>query len=337
MRTLAGLKNVLLFITNQCNLKCEYCYVQQDSQVMDLSLALKVIDNIDDGTVIDFFGGEPTLEIDMLQSIVDYAKDNGRQIVFQLFTNGTRFDDKVKKLIESGVNPGVSFDGLGSDLRNHNEHTTFKILENIKKLQKISPNIGVKCAITPQTVHYLSDNVRYCVNLGLKKISHFVLREDVWDDTSLKVFQEQLQQLIPYYINNFDVVNLGYFNGLIIENKREASCWAGREGVAINFNGHLYPCQRFLTNGSPFIIGNVDHGITNTIFKRYKIANLVGCPNCEIVNRCNNMCIACQWEHGTMLKPIDSVCKLTKILFKEIEPLQAIKDKIEERINNYKR
>jgi uncharacterized protein len=331
MGTLSGLNNVLMFITNKCNLKCEYCYVCQGADVMSFDIAKKILDNIDDFTVVDFFGGEALLEIDLLEKIVDYAKEQNRHFVFQLYSNGTRFDERVRALLNKGVNIGVSFDGISSFDRTHNDELTQLILNNVKAIKKIRPGFGVKTAITPDNVDHIVDNVKFIYGEGINFISHFLLRENVWTPESIKLYEVRINELMEWYSENIKNVKLDHFDGFLMGGKRKTGCWAGCEGVAINFNGDLYPCQRFLTNGSPFVIGNIDTGITNKMFQRYDIRKFVGCPGCDTYDKCNNICIASQWENGAVFKPIPCVCELTRISYQAVEKLRPHYDFIYER------
>ena len=335
-KSLSGLSNILLLITNRCNLHCDYCYVRQGTDVMSFEVAKEVIDNIDDGTVVDFFGGEALLEIELLNKIVDYAKEQNRKIVFQLFSNGTRYDEEVKALLAKGVNIGVSYDGTpyAQFYRTHNEDLSRSILENIIRMKKDIKGLGVKCSITPVNATTLTENCEYLYSKGLNFISHFLLREQgYWDEGSIRVLQRELHNyLMPWYLEHLEEVKLDYFDGLLIGKKRDTGCWAGREGVAIDFQGNLYPCQRFLTNGSKYVIGNIREGITDKTFMKYNISNFVGCKHCESFSKCTNVCIASQYEAGLMFKPIKEVCTVTNMLYEEIKVLEPYKDYIEERL-----
>jgi uncharacterized protein len=202
-------------------------------------------------------------------------------------------------------------------------------------MKKDNPRLSIKTSITPQNVSRLVENVQYLNNLGFNKISHFILRENVWNEQDIHTYEEQMKLLVKYYDNHINDYILDYLDGFIIGQKRKFGCWAGRDGVAVNFNGDLYPCQRFLTNGSPYIIGNVNTGITNHMFQRYDIAKFVGCKKCESFNQCNNVCIASQWESGMLTMPIKCVCELTKISYKSIIPLLHHKEFINQRILRY--
>ena len=126
---------VLLFITERCNLTCDYCYVRQGTNVMPFEVAKKVIDQVSEGTIIDLFGGEPTLELDLLHRIVDYARSTGKRLPFQLYTNGSHYSDSLVALIRKGVNISISFDGLASEARTHSQEVTETIIGNIKLLK----------------------------------------------------------------------------------------------------------------------------------------------------------------------------------------------------------
>ena len=336
-RTLSGLNNVLLFLTDKCNLSCDYCYVRQGNSVMDVSLAKKVIDNVDDGTIIDFFGGEPTLFPELIREIVDYASENDRHLIFQLFSNGTLIGDEILALARSRrVNIGISFDGYGMLSRTHSEELAKVVLNNAVMLNREFGN-GVKCAITPDNVGSLLESVQLLASSGVHRISHFILREDVWSADDIARYREQLKRLVRWYDINFDSNILDYLDSFVFGERRAAGCWAGREGVAVNFNGDLYPCQRFLTDGSKFVIGNVDTGVTNKSFCKYCLDDMVGCSACPVRGKCNNCCIASQYEHGSILQPIKCVCDLTRVTLEEVTVLSRHRSKIQKRYESMTR
>jgi radical SAM protein with 4Fe4S-binding SPASM domain len=301
---------------------------------MPFEIAKKVIDNVADGTIVDMFGGEALLEINLLNRIVDYANAQGRRLAFQLFSNGSRYDDAVKELLRKGVSIGVSFDGLGQFARTHDDAMTQTVIRNIQAMKADYPWLGVKTAITPDSIDSMVDSVKYMNNLGMNFVSQFLLREDVWTPGSIKLYDKRIRELVDYFGSKLEEgsdVWISYLAGHVIDNYRTTGCWAGSIGCAVSWTGDIYPCQRFLTKGSPFIIGNVDEGITDNRFRKYSIKNFIGCGSCNVADRCSNVCIASQWEHGSLCSPIKSVCELTKITYDAIEPLMKYKDRFNER------
>jgi len=323
MKTLSGLNNILLVITNKCNLSCEYCYMSNEPNYMDFNLTKKIIDNTDDNSNIEFFGGEPLLNADVVEQTLDYIKQQNRKLRSVIITNGTIFNDQVKRILtnhQCGI--GISFDGINNFIRTHNKETDKLILQNIKDISDfLKRDIGVKISITPQNVHTLLDNVKWLYEeQNIKYLSHFLLRDDGWTPETVQTLREQLRLLIPYNKKHFnDGLRNDFLNIFIDQYKRSYGCWAGKHGVGIDYKGDIYPCQRFLTN-QQFKLGTVDTGIKNELFKYYDSKNFVGCQKCKIYDRCNDFCIASQLEtNGTMFLPINNVCDAVRACREEIE------------------
>jgi uncharacterized protein len=326
----------MLFITDRCNFQCDYCYIKQGVHTLSFEVAKKVIDNIDDFTVVDMFGGEALLELDLLNRIVDYANSGGRKLIFQLFSNGSRWDSEVQALLDKGVSIGVSFDGLDQYRRTHDNKMSFKVQSNILQMREVYPWLGVKTCISPENVHRMMGNVIFMNSIGMPQVSQFILREDVWNKASIEVYREQFAREVQYFGEHLaagDDVWLSYPAGFVIDNPRTTGCWAGSTGCAVDWNGDIYPCQRFLTNRAPLVIGNVDTGITDRRFQRYTIDNFLKCERCDIRDRCSHLCIAAQWEAGSICSPITCVCELNHISYELAAPLKEFADVIQKRFD----
>lgn len=177
------MKQLTLQVTQQCNLRCEYCIYSgiydrnrmHANQRMSLETAKKAIDFFIDrnselmSPVIGFYGGEPLLEFDLIRQCVEYARSKveGKKIRFNMTTNGTLLSDSVVDyLVENDFILGVSLDGSKKE---HDVNRKFVngegsfdvIISNIEKIQKrypeyykglailttINPNMDLSCAL----------------------------------------------------------------------------------------------------------------------------------------------------------------------------------------------
>lgn len=145
----------ILYFTNKCNLNCTYCYEDLPGTIPQILTKTEIENNIDKiiesepedvQTLIVLFGGEPTLEWENVCYAMDYAYENKRNIIFNMTTNGIKFEN-VEFLIEVMSNPhytsgrlhiDISFDGLGNQDRvfhsgKKSTEIMLKVLENVVK------------------------------------------------------------------------------------------------------------------------------------------------------------------------------------------------------------
>ncbi|MBC7194635.1 MAG: radical SAM protein, partial [Caldisericia bacterium] len=150
-----NLKSLCLLISQKCNFKCDYCFVNEGKynekeSLMDKETSFKAVDFLIENSKtkhveIDFFGGEPLLNWDVVKETIEYgykkAKENGIRIRFSLTTNGALLnDDRLNFLIENSVSLIISLDGPKeiNDIHRKldNERGTFDLIfEKIKKIK----------------------------------------------------------------------------------------------------------------------------------------------------------------------------------------------------------
>ncbi|HLP48746.1 MAG TPA: radical SAM protein, partial [Candidatus Kapabacteria bacterium] len=121
-----GIKRLVLFVSQACNLKCRYCYIHANDRIekkyMSEEVAMAAVDllfqeskNIKD-LRIGFYGGEPMLQFDLIKRIIPYAKGKAEKlqktILFTMTTNGTLLtDETIKFIVENNIHAAVSLDG----------------------------------------------------------------------------------------------------------------------------------------------------------------------------------------------------------------------------------
>lgn len=235
--------NITLVITNNCNLACKYCFVNQDQTVMDLEMAKKAIDiafqnfkyHQNNNTKIShkkkfqifFFGGEPLLYWDkLIKPCIIYSKNKYKnEVSFAITTNGTLlFKDRIDFLLQYNTEITVSFDGdmqtQNYNRPQHNGKGSFDlIINNVKYLLLKSPFSLIRSTIYKHSVTSLFENYKFFYNLGVKNYS-FVLdtTSEQWDDNDILNLEKELNQIsyfriqlilngkIPMYSNGFEAL-----------------------------------------------------------------------------------------------------------------------------------
>ena len=213
------LTNIMLNVTDDCNLACRYCFVEQHPHYMSLDTAKDTADWAYNNLLkkqkfypnlkqceLNFFGGEPTLCYDsIIVPLVLYCEEKYPNIFkFGMTTNGTLLNEKrIDFLKEHNFGLLLSIDGA-AETQNYNRpcrdgQESFKLLEkNIPYLLKNFPNITFRSTGYAPTIHHLFENYLYAESLGFKA---YVMIPDIrhqWNKEEVESFQEQLNQIYFY-------------------------------------------------------------------------------------------------------------------------------------------
>ena len=307
-----GRSNTITFIvTKDCQLACKYCYLvgKNSKERMSWEVAKQAIDYIldhekdfkEESVVWDFIGGEPFLEIDLIDKICDYIKIElfkrnhhwFNSYRFSFSTNGINYDtEKVQNFIKKNIDHlsiGITIDGTKqkhdlnriwktSDMQNgimpkpEEERGTYNdVVRNIPLWLSQFPNAGTKVTISSADIPYICDSVLHLYSLGIHEVNINCVFEDVWHEGDDLRFEAQLLQLADAIIDG------GYYNDYacsfyseqigkpmdsVLDNQNW--CGAGRM-LSIDAAGNFYPCTRFaqysLREKKAWVIGNVHDGI----------------------------------------------------------------------------
>lgn len=180
--------DLTLLITNDCNLRCKYCFANADEKksYMAPEMAVGMVENISQATVrknirISFFGGEPTLNFDVIEKVVSavqlLAKKTDKAYSFYISTNGVLPPERLDYLINHNFTFVISSDGM-PEIHNHlrpginGKPTSRDVEATIKRLVKKQLYFKVKTTVSIFNVSYMPDIVRYFANLGVPSL-HF--------------------------------------------------------------------------------------------------------------------------------------------------------------------
>ena len=323
-------QHLTFVVTQECNLRCGYCYMvgKNDMHRMDFETAKKIVDyfvnNKDtlfttDYVVLDFIGGEPLLEIELIDKIVDYfrlsvykkkSKWFGRfRILIQ--SNGVLVSsEKFRKFLRKNhqmVSVGITIDGIKEkhDMQRvfPNGHRSYDIVEkNYKMFFKEGLTKDTKVTFGHEDLKYLKDSIIHLWKLGIKSIPANVVHEDVWKTGDDTIYEQQLIELADYAIDNhlWKEYNTSFFyDKLGFKANEDAmmspSCGTGNM-YCVDSNGDIYNCVRFMDyslNGKPSKkIGDIYKGVDEdrkrplkTLFPRY--ISDKSCINCRVSMNCS--------------------------------------------------
>lgn len=350
-------KNITFIVTKDCQLACKYCYLvgKNIKERMSWETAKAFIDYVlsheedfpEASVVWDFIGGEPFLEIDLIDQICDYLKEQMFKLNhhwfnsyrFSFSTNGINYHEpKIQKYIEknrSHLSIGITIDGTE---KKHDLNRVYKITErgsykdvvrNIPLWLEQFPNAGTKVTISSADIPYITESVLHLYSLGIHEVNINVVFEDVWKDGDDKLFEEQLITLADAVIDSgyYQDYSCSFFSELIgkpldpeIDNQNW--CGAGRM-LSVDAAGNLYPCTRFaqysLREKKAWIIGNIKDGIDKNKLRPFYTLDRTTqssqeCIHCEVANGC----AWCQGENydaadtPTVYQRATAICKMHK-------------------------
>ncbi len=308
-------KALCLHVAHTCNLSCSYCFASQgkyqgDRALMSFEVGKQAFDFLiaNSGTrrnlEVDFFGGEPLMNWDVVKQLVAYArsveKQYNKNFRFTLTTNGVLVDDDVIEFANREMsNVVLSLDGrkeINDHFRvDHAGRGSYEtIVPKFKKLVEAreGKNYYMRGTFTHNNVDFTND-IFHMADLGFTELSMepVVCPPDdpyaLTDEDLPKLF-EQYEILAKEMIKRkkeerpftFYHYMLDLKNGPCIY-KRITGCGSGTEYMAVTPWGELYPCHQFV--GDPkYSLGNVWDGVTNTAVQdEFRSCNAYARPECK--------------------------------------------------------
>ena len=309
------IKALCLHVAHTCNLNCEYCFASQgkyhgERALMSFEVGKRALDFLieNSGTrknlEVDFFGGEPLMNWDVVKELVSYArvqeKIHNKNFRFTLTTNGMLIDDDVIEFSNREMsNVVLSLDGrkeihdrLRVDYMGRGSYDTIvpKFQEFVKR--RGNKNYYMRGTFTHNNVDFTED-IFHMADLGFTELSMEPVVCSPEDASALT--QEDLPILFEQYEilakemikrkkngNGFTFYHymLDLTHGPCIY-KRISGCGSGTEYMAVTPTGDLYPCHQFVGD-TKYLLGNIYDGVTNKeIQNEFKLCNAYARPECN--------------------------------------------------------
>ncbi len=309
------IKALCLHVAHTCNLNCSYCFASQgkyqgEKAIMSFEVGKRAIDFLieNSGTrtnlEVDFFGGEPLMNWDVVKQIVAYArsieKEKGKNFRFTLTTNGMLLDDEVTEFCNKEMsNVVLSLDGrrevhdrLRKDYQGKGSYDVIvpKFQEFVKK--RGDKSYYIRGTYTHNNVDFTND-ILHMADLGFSELSMEPVVCAPEDPYALT--KEDLPELFRQYeiLANemikrdregrgftFYHYTIDLKNGPCIY-KRVSGCGSGTEYLAVTPWGDLYPCHQFVGD-EDYLMGNVSDGVTNTEMReKFRKCNVYSRPECK--------------------------------------------------------
>ncbi len=343
-------KALCLHIAHDCNLACKYCFAEEGEykghrELMSYEVGKQALDFLiaNSGNrknlEVDFFGGEPLMNFQVVKDLVKYAREqeaiHNKKFRFTLTTNGILLDDDVMEFANREMsNVVLSIDGrkeVNDRMRpSRNGKGSYDVI--LPKFQKFATsrnqtNYYVRGTFTHNNLDF-SEDVKHLAELGFQQISVepvVALPEEPYAITEedLPKLYEEYDKLAAYMLEkrkegkdfNFFHFMIDLTGGPCVA-KRLSGCGSGTEYLAVTPWGDLYPCHQFV-GIDEFRLGNVWEGIEKSELKEeFKQCNVYSkdkCKSCFAKFFCSGGCAANSFKfHGDINNAYDIGCALQK-------------------------
>lgn len=344
------LKAMCLHVAHSCNMDCEYCFAGKgeyhgDAGLMSYETGKKAIDYLVENSPgrknleVDFFGGEPLLNWQVIKKLVDYGrsleKSTGKNFRFTLTTNGLLIDDDVIDFCNREMsNVVLSLDG-SRDTNDRMRKTkqgkgTYDLI--VDKFIDFAKRRGqkdyyIRGTFTGKNLHFAEDII-HMANLGFKELSmepvvapehvSYALKDgdkDILLAEYEKLALEMIKRRKSRNPFNFYHFNVDFEGGPCIA-KRVSGCGVGTEYIAVTPEGDIYPCHQFVGD-KDFLMGNLIDGIKNPnvrkLFAECNVYSHEECENCFARLYCSGGCSANAYHSKGSVKAVyDLGCELHK-------------------------
>lgn len=343
-------KALCLHIAHDCNLACQYCFAEEGEYhgrraLMTFEVGKKALDFLIANSgervnlEVDFFGGEPLMNWDVVKELVAYGRSqealHNKKFRFTLTTNGVLLNDDILEFANKEMaNVVLSIDGrkeVHDRMRPfRNGKSSYDLI--VPKFKKVAEsrnqtNYYVRGTYTHFNTDF-SEDVLHLAKLGFKQISVEPVVAPATEDYAIK------EEDIPTLLNEYDKLatkmlemeeqneGFNFFHFMIdLEGgpcvaKRLSGCGSGTEYLAVTPWGDFYPCHQFVGN-EEFLLGNVDEGITNTSVRdEFKLCNVYAkekCNDCFAKFYCSGGCGANAYNFsGNINGAYEIGCELQK-------------------------
>lgn len=298
------IRYITFVVTERCPLRCTYCYEDHDrhkhGKTMTKETGRQIVDFIFDeqkingyfdhnkvkGVVLDFIGGEPLLEIDLIDYIVDYFKYKAillkhhwlNSFMINISSNGVLyFTEKVQKFLNKNkdlVSLGITIDG-NKDL--HDACRVFPdgsgsydiVSKAIKAQSNLQCTTTTKITLSPENIPFISESIIHLWELGIDAINGGPVFENVWSPEDCVVYFDELIKLSNYIIDS-DLYTHKYTSlfdeklGVKSDNDKNF-CGGTGNMLSFDYNGNAFPCLRYMQHSlhsqKEQPIGNLEHGM----------------------------------------------------------------------------
>ncbi len=328
-KTSGVIKALCLHIAHTCNLNCLYCFASQgkyhgERALMSYEVGKRALDFLVENSgsrrnlEVDFFGGEPLMNFDVVKKLVEYARsieeEKNKHFRFTLTTNGVLVDDDVIEFANREMsNVVLSLDGRKE------VHDRYRVdyagngswEKIVPKFQKFVKERGdkdyyMRGTFTHANPDFLED-IKTMLDLGFTQLSMEPVVAAADDPSALTeddkpIVERQYEELAKLMLKRDKEGRPFTFYHYMIDlkggpciYKRISGCGSGTEYMAVTPWGDLYPCHQFVGD-EKFKLGDIYNGVTNksiqNVFASCNVYARPDCADCWAKLYCSGGCAA---------------------------------------------
>jgi len=310
-----------LVLDHACNLRCTYCYAGQKlPRPMSQQTVRQAIDfalrRDSAGLILSFFGGEPLLHVDLMQTAATYARSQLAQacptarLALRLNTNATLVDDRVEEFVR-GYSPTTAFVSLDGPAAVHDRHRVDvlgrgsheRVRRGIERLHAAGAHVVVLSVVNPDTALALGSTTEELLSLPVARAHLACNLRANWDDAAITRLRAGARDAALRWRDAFvagKIVHFEPFTTKILSHLHAAMpcgsrCQFAVEELVVAPSGHLFTCGELVGDDSDerFVIGTLDTGIDEAKLEAMRLARgrvEPVCEGCPIRERCSSSC-----------------------------------------------
>ena len=362
-KDISSCRNITFVVTENCNFDCKYCYETcKSNKYMTFDTAKKIVDLVfrlsqtdessfintnTQAVILEFIGGEPLLNIEVIEKTCDYFWHKALELRHRfaenfrisMISNGELyFDERVQRFIKkykSRLSFGITIDGdkdMHDSCRVRADGSGTWEKANAAQLhyhRNYDNRLSTKVTIAPSNLQHLDRTIKYFIENGYKIIHANPVYEEEWTVEQARLYYDKLIAIADYIIGNNlqDDIYISFFRAEsfrpIPEEEQHPFCGGTGDMCAFGTDGTAYPCLRYMNmslNGSQpeIVVGNCDRGIYQTEEEKAILEDMKRvtrrssyddeCYNCPIASGCGNCSAWSYQKHGTYNKKDKGIC-----------------------------
>lgn len=342
------LRDITLNISNKCNLACPYCFENNKSNKLMTKETVEVIldkcyknyidsNNTEYAFGVNFFGGEPFLNFDVMEHAMKYAREKNYKMVFGVTSNLTILTDHMLDVIEEyDLGILVSIDGI-KQIHDRNRCNSYdKVKENVKKLmdRHLGYLLEARMTILPEDVDELLNSIKSIVDMGIVNIAPVPVTDVNWTNAQLLKLENNLKKVWDWVIDiynddeNKKNISIKFIEDYLekvlmipLVDSQKKVCVAGTfSSCSIGVDGDILPChQRHSVRDGyeDLLMGNIldDNDIKEIEFNKCTIEGAFDCNTCIANSICKGGCPSENYtKNGNGNKMNEVQCMITSIL-----------------------
>lgn len=345
--------SVTILLTNDCNLRCDYCFetnkgkdyiLKETAEEIIRRTYRKLPKEVygENKFTVNLFGGEPMLAWPVIKHICDFKNKEHLDFAIGITTNMTMMTDEMLDYIDD--NDIFLLTSVDGNKEAHNAHRCGSfdvVMENIHKVidRGLSHLIEVRMTVTPETAKYMADSVKMFIDMGINNICPVAASDLEWSDEAVEELCKAYSDTLNMYIDilndennkrNISIrkVDDALTNVLSPNGDYDKMCnIASTRWVVVDWNGDVWPCPDFPTTDNEALkklkIGNFFTGVDVDKIRKESMKATFDKPECKDCPAKYSCKSGCPYQNfyanNTFFKPTDAYCKLEIMYYEEIQ------------------